>query len=270
MTFQPVAPFGGIAGWSFLERTRARQEAVFQKTPLVARAAGDFEARIGSIRTAEDLVGDRALLRVALGAFGLDNDLGNRFFIRKILEDGTTSRSALANRLADKRYLAFAEAFGYGDRPGGNVARAGFGADIAARFRERQFEIAVGETNPDMRLALGLGRDLSAIAERPVSNDGRWFAMMASPPLRAVFERALRLPTEIGRIDIDRQLAVFKERAESRLGTSDFAAFAEPEGQDRLRRAFLSAPESNGVPTSVRGSGALALLTASASGGFLR
>jgi hypothetical protein len=144
------------------------------------------------------------------------------------------------------------------------VGRPGFGADIAARFRERQFEIAVGQSNPDMRLVLGLGRELSAIADRPLSNDGRWFAMMASPPVRAVFERALQLPSQIGGIDIDRQLAIFKQRSEVRLGTSDFAAFAAPEGETRLRRAFLAAPDSIGVPASVRGSGALALLAASA------
>ena len=260
MTFQPVAPFGGLAGWSFMERTRARQEAAFQKSPPVARATGEFAARIGTIKSAGDLVNDRALLRVALGAFGLDSDIGNRFFIRKVLEDGTASRAALANRLADKRYLALAETFGFGDRPGGNVARPGFGADIVARYRERQFEIAVGQGNPDLRLVLGLGRELSEIVTRPLSNDGRWFAMMASPPMRKVFERALRLPAEIGGVDIDRQLAIFKERAAARLGTSDFAALATPDGEARLRRAFLAAPESAGIPTSVRGSGALALL----------
>jgi hypothetical protein len=67
-------------------------------------------------------VGDRRLLEVALGAFGLDDDIRNRFFIRKVLEEGTTSPSRrFANRLSDKRYLALAETFGFGDRPGGNV-----------------------------------------------------------------------------------------------------------------------------------------------------
>lgn len=264
MTFQPVAPFGGVAGWSFLQRTRARQEAAFQQSPAMARTTGAFEDRIGQVRSAADLVNDRALLRVALGAFGLDGDLGNRFFIRKVLEEGTTSRTALANRLADKRYLALAETFGFGDRPGGNLSRPGFAADIAARYRERQFEIAVGQANPDLRLVLGVGREVADIVERPLSNDGRWFAMMASPPMRTVFERALGLPKEIGGIDIDRQLAIFKQRAGGRLGTSDFAFFSTPDGQERLRRAFLTAPDPSGVSSSVRGSGALALLTTTA------
>ena len=262
MSFQPVVPFGGLSGWSFLERTRARQEAAFQQSPAISRRAADFEARITSVKSPQDLVSDRALLQVALGAFGLDADIGNRFFIRKVLEEGTTERTALANRLSDKRYLAMAEAFGFGDRPGGNVARPGFGAEIVAQFRERQFEVAVGEADPNMRLALGIGREMASIAERPMSNDGRWFAMMASPPLRTVFERALRLPPETGRIDIDRQLATFKERAMRQFGTSDFASLATADNEARIRQRFLAAPESNGLPTTARGSSALALLTA--------
>jgi hypothetical protein len=262
MSFQPVVPFGGLSGWSFLERTRARQEAAFQQSPTVVRQSSQFEARIASIKSPQDLVSDRALLQVALGAFGLDADIGNRFFIRKVLEEGTTARTALANRLSDKRYLAMAEAFGFGDKTGGNVARPDFGAQIVAQFKERQFEVAVGQADPNLRLALGIGREMKGIADRPMSNDARWFAMMASPPLRTVFERALRLPPETGRIDIDRQLAIFKERAARQLGTSDFASLATPDGEARLRQGFLTSAQTSGLPTSARGSSALALLTA--------
>lgn len=261
MSFLPVAPFGGVIGWSFLERTRARQEEVFQQTPILARRTADFAERVVRIGSAEDLVRDRTLLEVALGAFGLDEDIRNRFFIRKVLEDGTTSPSALANRLADKRYLALSEAFGFGDRPGGNVRQPGFAADIIARFRERQFEAAVGQTNPDMRIALGLGREITAIADRRLSNNASWFTAMASPPVRTVFERALRLPSQIGALDIDKQLTIFQSRAASRLGTSDFRAIASPEGQARLLRAFLTSPEATSTSSIARGTGALALLS---------
>jgi hypothetical protein len=261
MTFLPVAPFGGVAGWSFLERTRARQEEAFQQTPVLARRAADFAERVSRIGSAEDLVRDRALLEVALGAFGLDDDIRNRFFIRKVLEEGTTSPSALANRLADKRYLALTEAFGFGERPGGNVGRPGFAAEIVARYKERQFEVAVGQSNPDMRIALGLRRELAAIAERRLSNNGSWFTAMASPPLRTVFERALRLPSEVGALDIDKQLTLFKNRAAARLGTSEFSALASPEGQGRLMRAFLTSPETANAAATVRGAGAVVLLS---------
>jgi hypothetical protein len=262
VTFAPVVPFGGVGGWNFLERTRARQEEAFQSSPALSRRTADFAERIGQARSAEQLVGDRRLLEVALGAFGLEGDIQNRFFIRKVLEEGTTSRTALANRLTDKRYLALAETFAYGDRPGGNVGRAGFAAEVIARYRERQFEAAVGQGNPDMRLVLGMRREIGEIADRRLSNDGMWFTAMASPPVRAVFERALRLPAQVGALDIDRQLALFKERAAARLGTSEFSQFATEQGQERLRRAFLTAPGAPGLAVGLRGAGALALLSA--------
>lgn len=268
MSFIPVVPFGGIGGWNFLERTRERQEAAFQTSPPFARRTADFAERSGRVQSAGELVADRRLLEIALGAFGLDEDVRNRFFIRKVLEEGTTSPSSLANRLSDKRYLALADVFGFGDRPGGNVGRAGFAADVIARYQERQFEAAVGQSNPDMRLALSLRREIGEIAGRRVSNDAMWFTAMATPPVRAAIERALGLPTQVGALDIDRQLSLFKERAASRLGSSDFAALATTEGQARLRQAFLTAPSASVTNPGARGAAALALLSRSAVGGL--
>jgi hypothetical protein len=251
VSFVPVVPFGGVGGWNFLERTRARQEEAFQNSPVLARRTADFAERIGQVKSAEELVGDRRLLEVALGAFGLDEDIRNRFFIRKVLEEGTTAPRALANRLSDKRYLALAETFGFGDRPGGNVGRAGFAADVITRYRQRQFEAAIGQANPDMRLALGMSREIGDIADRRLSNNAMWFTAMASPPVRAVFERALRLPSQVGALDIDRQLTLFKERAEARLGTADFRDFATAQGQERLRQAFLTPRPAPAGPCQV-------------------
>jgi hypothetical protein len=263
MSFQPVAPLGGLAGWTFLERTRDRQEATFQKSPTIVRRTAEFTERIARVSSAEELVRDRALLEVALGAFGLNDDIRNRFFVRKVLEEGTLSPSALSNRLSDKRYLAFSEAFGFGDVPGGKVKRPGFAADIVARYLERQFEVAVGQTNKDLRIALGLDRELGEIVTRRQTNDARWFTAMASPPVRTVLERALRVPTQAASVQIDQQLNLFKERAALRLGTSDFAAIASPEGIEKLRRAFLTAPDTNASMGIARGAGALAILSRS-------
>ena len=46
----------------------------------------------------------------ALGAFGLDGDINNRFFIRKVLEGGTLTAGALATKLTDKRYAQMSAA----------------------------------------------------------------------------------------------------------------------------------------------------------------
>ncbi|MGL6210257.1 MAG: DUF1217 domain-containing protein, partial [Paracoccaceae bacterium] len=115
MTFAPVLPGTGYAGWTFLQRTKASQTATFYKSPELARDEAYFRAKIKSVKTADDLVSDRRLLKVALGAYGLDADLNSKAFIKKVLSDGTLKEGTLSGRLADKQYEKLSAAFGFGD-----------------------------------------------------------------------------------------------------------------------------------------------------------
>ena len=259
MSFQPVIPQTGYVGWRFLQRTLDTQQATFNDSVPVKRATDHFREKIGSIRTAEDLVKDRDLLSVALGAFGLDDDINNTYFIKKILSDGTTSPEALSNRLSDKRYAAFAREFGFGE---GDLSRTGlsfFADKITGLYETKQFERAVGDQDNDLRSALNLSNGLGEIIAEAGSNDARWFTIMGNPPVRAVFETALGLPRSLARLDIDQQLDNFKTRARSILGTDQVGDLATPEQEEKLVRLFLIRSEANAATTSA-GSVALTLL----------
>lgn len=262
MSFQPVLPITGYAGWRFLERTLDSQQAAFAKSAPVARATDYFRDTIGKIRTAEDLVNDRQLLSVALGAFGLDDDINNRFFIRKILEEGTTNDRALANRLTDNRYAAFSRAFGFGDGLAPRTALPGFADTTIALYERRQFEKAVGTQDNDLRLALNLRSGLADIINRPISDDAKWFSIMGNGPLRKVFETALGLPASFGRLDIDQQRDTFRSRAQSVFGTDKVADFAAPVQEDKLIRLFLLRAETAQIVGLTGASAALSLLQA--------
>ncbi len=270
MTYQPVVPFSGIGGWAFLSRTRDAQQEVFDNSASITRDTAYFEEKIGSITTAEDLVGDRRLLRIALGAFGLDSEIDSKFFLKKTLEETTFDPKSLSNRLSDKRYLEMAKAFGFGDLDPPNTALSDFGAKITKLYRERQFEVAVGEQSEDMRLALGLDRDLGELVDKGMSDSAAWYTVMATQPLRIVFERAFGLPTVVGTLDIDRQLELFRGKAEAMFGDSSVAQFADPDKIDELRRTFLAQSElqaAGGIAQTTRGSAALALLQQSSGAG---
>ncbi len=164
MSFQPTIPLAGIAGWRFLQRTQATQEAAFEKGAELKRDIAYFEEKIGSITTPAELVADRRLLKVALGAFGLDSEIDKKAFIRKILEEGTTAPTALANRLTDKSYYKLSEAFGFGDLGGAKTADIGFAAKIVEAYKTRAFESAVGDSNNNMRLAMNFRREIAELA----------------------------------------------------------------------------------------------------------
>jgi hypothetical protein len=240
MTFQPFVPTGGLAGWKFLQSTLKTQRAAFAASPVFARDLDDFAARIGSVRTAGELVADYRLLSVALGAFGLSDDIANKHLIRTVLEEGTLDPDALANRLSDKRYRDFAKAFGFGDFPVPNTVLSDFPERIAARFRDQAFEVALGRSDADMRLALNAKRELTALATDDSSERTKWFTLMGTPPLRKVMEGALGLPAGFGTLDIDRQLDEFRDRAAARFGTDTIAGLAEPATLERLLDRFTA------------------------------
>ncbi len=260
MTFQPVFPSGGNLGWTFLKNSRESQQKAFDESAVIRRDSDYFRERIGDIRSAEELVSDRRLLGVALGAFGLDDDISNRFFIQRVLEDGTLDPEAFSNRLADKRYFALSEAFAFELSPP-NTALSDFADKILSDYTLRQFEIAVGNQDEDLRLALGAEREISILVERELTEEAAWFTIMGNPPMRRVFELALGLPSEIATVDIDRQLEVFREKAVNTFGVSNPTEFSDPELQEKLVRNFLVRAELNtGISTTARGSVALSLL----------
>lgn len=259
MTFQPVVPLSGYAGWSFLQRTYEAQHEAFKESVSVTRLTDYFRENISAIRTAEELVNDRRLLEVALGAFGLDEDINAKAFIREILEEGTFDEDALANRLADKRYRQLSEAFGFGDF-GGLTILPSLADDIVSRYESRQFEIAVGQQDEDMRIALSLETGLADLFDQAEGDDAQWFAMMGNPPLRRTFEVALGFPPAFGQVDIDDQLIAFRDRAEAVFGVEEFAEFADPERQEELIRLFLVRAQVEAGASLSAGNVALTLL----------
>ncbi|NRA98524.1 MAG: DUF1217 domain-containing protein [Rhodobacteraceae bacterium] len=263
MTFQPIVSGGGLIGWSFLQRTRVAQEAAFENSGPISREVAYFTENIAGVQTAEDLTSDRRLLSVALTAFGLEDDINNTFFIRKVLEEGTIAPDSLANRLSDKRYLELSKAFNFDLTPP-STQLSDFGQRITELFQTRGFEAAVGQTDPDMRLALGLERELATVTGRDLSDDGMWFTIMATPPLRKVFEAALRIPVSVGTLDIDRQLTIFRERAAATFGVESVREFSAPEQIEELRDRFLvTSTTQQQINPLVPGAGALTLLQAS-------
>jgi hypothetical protein len=258
---QPLVPIGGYAGWRFLSTTVSDQVARMAESPIQARDREYFRENIGKVTSASDLVSDFRLRRVALAAYGLQDDLPNKAFIERILSDGVADRDALSNRLADKRYRAFAEAFGFGGPLPPRTISPGFADRVLARFDRIEFERAVGEQDEDMRLALTVQRELPELAARGLSDKTGWLSILGNPPLRKVFETALGLPSSIGTLELDRQVDDFRRAADRILGSSEVAQFREPAATEELIKAFtLRAQLASGPSLTTPGLAALTLL----------
>ena len=256
MSFQPATPLGGVAGWAFLNRTFERQSESFASSAQITRETDYFREKIGTVTSAKDLVADRQLLKVALGAFGLEDDLNKGFFIRKILEEGSDNQSSMANRLVDKRYVELTDAFGFGSPLGPKNAFSGFADEMISSFRTRQFEVAIGQNDNELRLALNFKREIGVIANETNNGNTGWFKVLGTTSLRNVVEKAFNLPPEFANLDIDRQVATLKSGSSREFGSDDFSVFQNTANIDQTIEKFLVRSQ-----ISNQGVGASAALT---------
>ncbi|MEP3347195.1 MAG: DUF1217 domain-containing protein [Litoreibacter sp.] len=257
MTFSVALPQTGLQGWLFLSRTIDTQKHAYFANGEAERNILEFQEKISEVHTAEQLVADRELLSVALTAFGLEDDIDNKFLIRKILNDGSSDPDALANRFSDKRYLAFTKAFGFGDFDVPRTQLSYFSEEILSLYKDRQFEVSVGEQDQDMRLALSFGREMENITETDKGEDTKWLEVLGNPPLKSIVERSMFLPDGFDSLDLDDQVALLKERTEMQYGSSSVDVFRDQKNIDKMRTRFLLATQleryqyTNGASTAL-------------------
>lgn len=265
MSYTPVIPLSGLAGWRFLQRTEASQKTAFESSAEIQKDVTYFTEKIGSITSAADLVADRRLLKVALGAFGLSDKIDAKAFIRKVLEEGTEADDAFATRLSDDTYAELADAFGFGNATGARTADTGFAAKITEAYKTNAFQEAVGTVSDTMRLAMNFRDQIGELSE----GEGKsWYVVLGSKPLREVFEGAYGLPSSFVNLDIDVQRDILAEKTSKLFGGDTLAAFQDSEVVETVLNRFLVRQQlEEGVSATSRGAAALTLLQSGSSSG---
>ncbi len=269
MSFEPIILSAGITGWTFLQSTYDDQFENFKNDTVLKRENDYFTENIGNVTSAEDLVNDRRLLEVALKAFGLEDQIDYKAMVQKVLEEGTTAEDNLSSKLDDSRWVDFSKAFGFG---GGEtrmntdpVAMAAIVADNQAQ----SFEVAVGEQDESMRIALYALRELQEVIlpddaeeEGPTVN-AQWYNIIGQPQLSKMMQVTLNLPESLNLIDVDQQVQVYKEAAQRMLGTDDLSTLSSKEDMDKLAITYLARAEVAAIGNSYSSaSAALSLLQA--------
>lgn len=113
MTFPIFTGVSGYAGLQALDRIENRYKKIISRDPVVIKDISHFRKRMKAVKTADDLVKDYRLYTTALNAFGIEDQAGNRAFIKKILSADLDDSNSIANRIPDKRILRMAKAFDF-------------------------------------------------------------------------------------------------------------------------------------------------------------
>ena len=224
--FTPILPGTSLASWQYLKDSRATQVETLSRDAVQARDRKHFEEAITKLSSVDDLMKDYQSLKVALGAHGLQEDLPNRYFVRQVIEQGTQSETAFANRLSDARYTALARTFedlgltGSGDLRDSPPQIA---VDVAKAVTERFGESPIylkAASRLDGALSLGLlGADTA---------DKLWTRAASEPALLNSLSRMLGVSSNVASLDAGGQVRVLSEATDYLYGSPRLGTLIDP------------------------------------------
>lgn len=235
-----VAVMPGLGGWLVLDRTLARQQQAFARSPTIARDLEHMRARLPEVGTADDLLADFRLLKTVLGAFGLEEEAFKTAFLKRVLESDLSDERSFANRMVDPRFRELAATLGLGGGGTGPLDAPATLRKLKDAFVKSRFEAAVGAKDDTLRQALYAKRRLVELASGANAERSGWLSVMGDRALRGVIEGGLGLPSSIAKLGLERQQALFESAAASQFGGRSIKALAEPAALDKLIRRYLA------------------------------
>ncbi len=137
-----------------ISQNLSHYQAMTAAEPAVKTATAYYQANIGSVKSAADLVGNYRLLSYALNAYGLGDQINSTSLVKQVLEGGVSNPKALANTLANPAWKKFAAAFNFADAGAVSPSSSASVSTTTSDYVEQQLESDQGATDPGVQLAL--------------------------------------------------------------------------------------------------------------------
>ncbi len=225
-----------MANYRMLETSRDSRFDAYADQPTVQRELDYFAEKIRTIESADDLLKDWQLKTFVLKAFGLEELERSDHMVKRILTDDLENQDeALAYRMQDPRFPEMAVTLRL-DLGTAKIKSPATIQEVAQRYLLNGFEKLVGEDSIATRQALYF--------ERKIGKAENIFQVMADPTLKEVARVAGGLPTDISRLDFDRQAALYEKAIDvTRLKDQDYL-------KDLVERFLVRSDMENGAGTA--------------------
>jgi len=212
-----------IATYKMISGNLTRSLESTSKQPQIAREAEYYLSKIGKVKTIDDFLADRRAFSFAMRAYGLDDMIDAKAFMRKVLTEGVDDPQAFANKLADGRYREFASAFNFKRYGEATTVFERTRQGTVDRFVRLSLESQVGATSEGARLALYFQRKAPEITSV--------YKILADRNLITVVQTALGLDPSTSLMPLERQA----ELIESKL---DIKSLSDPKELQKFMTRF--------------------------------
>ena len=210
----------------FLDKT----ETVTAKE-TATKAATYYQEKIQGIRSVDELLADRGVIDVVLGAFGLDASDTSDDFLKQIFASDLSDPKSFVNQQSSNRWAEMTASFNF-DSDGvltratsGTIQQRGETLETVNLYLRQTLEENEGESNEAVRLALYFQRTA------PTMTDA--YDMIADDALMEVFRITFGYTDDFSSMDVDAQAKVINAKL-------DLADLQDPDKMTRYLERFTA------------------------------
>jgi hypothetical protein len=205
------------------ERTAAREAAT--------KKAEVYQERIQSIDTVKELLADRDVIDVVIGAYGLDPEDVTDDFLKQVFASDLSDPKSFVNQQPDSRWAELVASFNF-DANGnltretiGTVQQRGETLETVNKYLRQTLEETEGASNEAVRLALYF--------ERTAPNITDAYGLIADDALMAVFRTTFGFSDEFSNMDVDQQARIINDNL-------DLADLQDPTKLERFLQRYTA------------------------------
>ena len=212
-----------------------KYQAMTSQSAAVATQTKYFQANIGKITSPAALVANPRLFNYAMTAFGLGDRTYAKALMTQVMQQGTSSSTALAVKLNDPNILAFAKAFNFSATGSTTTSSSKLVNQVVSAYTETALEKDQASQNPGVELALYFQRKAPSITSA--------YGLLADSKLLKVAQTALNISPMTAYEPIDQQAALLARQIK-------FADFQNPTKLQNFIARFSALYDSKNGTTS--------------------
>lgn len=176
-------------------------------------------------KSIDDLMDDEKLLTFALTAYGMEDRIEDKAFVRELLEGGVEDPDSLANRQTDAKYAEFVSAFNFAANGEDATTMNPSKQPVVDKYLRQTLEEDAGEQNEGVRLALYFERKAPEISS--------YYEFLSDTALAKVVRTMLGMPESLAQANVDKQVDLIRDRL-------DLEDLKDPEKLNEMLTRFTS------------------------------
>ena len=216
--------------YQMLQTNPVLTKSITQNDTMVKRDTEYYLANISKVKTIDEFVKDYRLFSYAMKAYGLEDMTYAKAFMKKVLTEGVTSSTSMANKMVDPRYKEFAKAFDFAAKGDKATSEASATTEAVSKYYQQTLENKEGEQNEGVRLALYFKRKASGITSP--------MGLLADKSLLKFDQTTFNIPKEASKASIDLQVRNLEKHI-------DIKDLQDPKKVDKLIQRFSAMWDMN-------------------------